>query len=419
MTLNVDIKPYTTVTDPLGLGQPQAPLNTAVVGKVGWRERLKNHWARWMVSPALYQWSVSNPLTRWFTQKRTREVFDLMAGFVHFQVLLNCLRLGVLARVHQSPCTLRELALHVGLPEDRLDRLVWSAVSLKLMDQRSEGRYGIGSLGVLVVSYPGIEAMVEHNALLYADMSDTPKMLQSQEGVAQAKMHQYWPYTLGQTSESAPFEKQTTGEGEGGQTSPSRQTERYSQLMSVSQNFVIQEILSNYDFAQHRRVLDIGCGLGRFASTLAQSVGSLELMLMDLPAVVELTQSAHVNTDYFSRLSFVPGSFKTDPLPVGMDLVTLVRVAHDHSDSDVFELLRKIHAALPSKGSLLLAEPMADPRGARQDAYFHFYLMAMGEGRLRTPQKLSDMMLEAGFTRVELLSNPMPTHARILIAQKT
>jgi demethylspheroidene O-methyltransferase len=62
---------------------------------------------------------------------------------------------------------------------------------------------------------------------------------------------------------------------------------------------------------------------------------------------------------------------------------------------------------------------MADPRGARQDAYFHFYLMAMGEGRLRTPQKLSDMMLEAGFTRVELLSNPMPTHARILIAQKT
>ena len=424
MTLNIELDVYSSMTDPSGLGQPHAQAPTSVRHQADWRERLRSTVDRWMVSPLLYRVSVSTFFTRWFTQKRTREVFDLMAGFVHFQVLLNCLRLGVLRRVHESPCTLEELAQQLGLPIERLDRLVWSAVALKLVDQRSNGRYGIGPLGVLVVSYPGIEAMVEHNALLYADMADTPRMLKSQAGIEDAKMHQYWPYTFGQVGVTAEHNCELelppeTQAPRASRASLAPQTERYSTLMSVSQNFVIQEITASYDFSQHQTVLDVGCGLGRFASTLAQQQGALSLMLMDLPEVVKLTQRSHMNTNYVSRMSFVPGSFKTDPIPMGADLVTLVRVAHDHSDQDVEHLFKKIHAALPLRGRLLLAEPMADPKGERQDAYFHFYLMAMGEGRLRTPQKLSNMMQQAGFSRIELLANPMPTHARILVAYKT
>ena len=228
MTSNVELKPFGAVSDSMGMSSSQAHAPAAHNAQTSWREHLRNRLNRWMVSPALYQWSVSNVLTRWFTQKRTREVFDLMAGFVHFQVLLNCLRLGVLARVQQSPCTLNDLALYTGLPEDRLDRLVWSAVSLKLMDQRSAGRYGIGPLGVLVVSYPGIEAMVEHNALLYADMGDTPKMLRSQAGVDHALMHQYWPYTVGEDSEDAALEGKTTMEHRTDASNETHQTERYS-----------------------------------------------------------------------------------------------------------------------------------------------------------------------------------------------
>ncbi len=419
MTLNIELKAYPSVSTAMGASPSASNPNTLEEVKLDWRERLRNRIDRWMVSPQLYRLSVSTFFTRWYTQKRTREVFDLMAGFVHFQVLLNCLRLGVLARVQQSPCSLAELANHVGLPANRLDRLVWSAVALKLMDQRSGARYGIGPLGVLVVSYPGIEAMVEHNALLYADMADTPQMLKSPEGVDNAQMHHYWPYTFGeQTNERIPPSPARDIDTNHEQDAANK-TARYSQLMSVSQNFVIQEIIDNYDFMPHQCVLDIGCGLGRFASTLAQHHPGLALLLMDLPEVVKLTERSHVNTHYISRMRFIPGSFKTDPIPSGADLVTLVRVAHDHCDADVLALLAKIHAALAPGGRLLLAEPMADARGERQDAYFHFYLMAMGEGLLRTPQKLSSMMQQAGFSRVELLSNPMPTHARILIAHKT
>jgi demethylspheroidene O-methyltransferase len=69
---------------------------------------------------------------------------------------------------------------------------------------------------------------------------------------------------------------------------------------------------------------------------------------------------------------------------------------------------------------LLLAEPMAQepdqtPQG---DAYFHFYLLAMGSGRLRTARELMGFMAEAGFTGMQLLSNPMPLQTQILLARK-
>ena len=83
-------------------------------------------------------------------------------------------------------------------------------------------------------------------------------------------------------------------------------------------------------------------------------------------------------------------------------------------------LLTKIYQMLPSGGRLLLTEPMAQPPGEKPvgDAYFHFYLLAMGSGRLRSPDELRSLMLEAGFESVEPVANPMPLHTRMLLGQK-
>ena len=97
-----------------------------------------------------------------------------------------------------------------------------------------------------------------------------------------------------------------------------------------------------------------------------------------------------------------------------------MRIAHDHADAVVLALLTAIYQALPSGGRFVLAEPMAHEPGQQPegDAYFHFYLLAMGSGRLRTPLELMHLMRQAGFSQVELLSNPMPVHARILLGRK-
>jgi len=280
-------------------------------------------------------------------------------------------------------------------------------VSLGLLEYRSHSRFGLGPLGVPLATHDGIAAMVEHNHLLYKDMQDPVGFLNN---AWQGSMAEYWPYAHdAQAAERAAQEKFS----------------RYSDLMAASQSFVVQEILSTFYFGEHRCVMDIGAGKGRFASDLAQHAPHLQLKLFDLPPVLELAKTNVQARGLSDRMSFHPGSFLHDELPTGADLITLVRVAHDHPDEVVIQLLKKIHNALPVGGVFLLAEPMAQTlsdtaQGPTQtDAYFHFYLLAMGAGRLRTPEELMRLISEAGFGGVELLPNAMPIHAQLIVARKT
>ena len=371
---------------------------------------LQNAWRKAMervnASPRLYQWSRRSPLTRWVTRQRTQALFDVMAGFVHSQVLLACVRMDLFRQLQHAPASLAHLAERTGVNPAALQRLLLSAVALKLLEHRSHGRFGLGPLGVPLAMHPGIAAMVEHNDLLYGDMRDPLAFLQH---AWQGGMADYWPYAHDEHAAD-------TAQGE--------KFSDYSDLMAASQRFVGDEILATYPFAKHRCVLDVGAGKGRFACELARHAPQLEIQLFDLPPVLALAQ-AHIESQALShRMRLHPGSFLHDDLPTGADLITLVRVAHDHPDDVVQALLNKIHQALPEGGMLMLAEPMAQapsdsPNAATQtDAYFHFYLLAMGAGRLRTPEELMRLMVQAGFKKPRRLRNALPVHAQILCAQK-
>ena len=371
--------------------------------KDAWQARLE----RWYAHPGLYRWSLGNPLTRWLTRRRTRKLFDLMAGFVHSQVLLGCVRLDLFRSLHHAPASLTDLARRTGLAPAVLQRLLLSAVALGLLEHRSQGRFGLGPLGVPLAQHEGIAQMIEHNHLLYQDMQDP---LQFLNNAWSGGMAEYWPYAHENPTPAAPDLDKFT---------------HYSELMAASQGFVVQELLSSYFFDEHRCVLDVGAGRGRFVGELAAHASHLKFKMFDLPPVLALAREGLQAKGLTDRVALHPGSFLDDPLPEGADLITLVRVAHDHPDAVVRQILQKAHDALPVGGVLLLAESMAQPDAeagqpsASVDAYFHFYLLAMGAGRLRTPQERQTMMQEAGFTHVEQVPNAMPIHARILLGRKS
>ena len=390
----------------LDLAQPVA----GAASRPAWRDRFDAWRDRLMTSNGFYRWSASHLLTRWVTRRRAQQVFDLMAGFIYSQVLLACVRLRILESVCQQPKTLEELAHQCQVSAPALQRLLDSAVALRLIEMRGAGRYGLGALGAPVAGHAGIRAMIEHHAVLYHDMQDPVALLRDQLGEGQ--MAAYWPYAGDGTTEN-------TGRGNPRQWQGDK-VSRYSQLMSASQPFVVDEVLATYDFAQHRCVLDVGGGQGTFVGRMANHCPQLTLQLFDLPQVAELARETFKKNTISDRAAAFGGDFLTDSLPTGADLVTLIRVAHDHPDGHVKVILRAIYNALPAGGTLLLAEPMAQPAGEKPlgDAYFHFYLLAMGTGRLRTTAELSSMMAEAGFARIESLANPIPLQTRILIGKK-
>jgi len=394
----------------LDVAQPHA----GSPARLGWwdalREPLQRRLDAWFSDPALYRWAIANPLTRWVTRRRTARLFDLMAGFVHSQVLLSCVRLDLFALLKQRPLDLDALAQHTRIEPSALQRLLLSAVALRLLEHRSMGRFGLGPLGAPLAQQDGIAAMIEHNNLLYQDLLQPVEFLRDAWA---GSMAGYWPYAHGKMPALG-----DTDVPDGAALAP---VARYSELMASSQNFVLQEILGTYSLAGHRRLMDVGGGKGRFISAAARQYPGLELALFDLPPVLQVAGDNLRAQGLFSRVALQPGSFLSDPLPQGADVITLIRVAHDHCDASVRDILRNIFQALPPGGTLILAEPMAQASGERpqpSDAYFHYYLLAMGAGRLRSHEELAALMRESGFATVTLLDNAMPIHARILVGTK-
>jgi demethylspheroidene O-methyltransferase len=57
--------------------------------------RLRSLRNRLLASPGFQRWAAAFPLTRPVARRHTRELFDLVAGFVYSQVLAACVALDL------------------------------------------------------------------------------------------------------------------------------------------------------------------------------------------------------------------------------------------------------------------------------------------------------------------------------------
>lgn len=368
----------------------------------GWRERWRAWRDRTLVDPVFQRRAVRWPFARAVARRRARALFDLVGGFVYTQVLLACVRVRAFDILAEGTQRLDDLARRLGLPPAAAERLLDAAAALDLVEARGPGWYGLGPLGAPLVGNEALTAMIEHHAVLYADLSDPVALLRG-DGPPPA-LARYWAYATAERPGALP----------GGQVA------EYSALMSASQPLVAEEVLDAYDVSRHGCLLDVGGGQGRFLIAAARRAPRLRLKLFDLPAVVPVAQDAFARAGVADRAQIHGGDFTCDELPHGADLASLVRVCYDHGDARVLTILRAVHAALPAGGTLLLAEPMAGAPGAPRmgDAYFGFYLLAMGSGRSRTAQDLAELVREAGFTDVRELPTALPVQVGVLVARK-
>ena len=141
--------------------------------------------------------------------------------------------------------------------------------------------------------------------------------------------------------------------------------------------------------------------------------------LFDLPAVAARAEARLAALGLRERTAVTGGDFHSDPLPVAADVISLIRVLHDHDDEAAVALLHAVRRALPSCGTLLVAEPMAGTPSAEPagDAYFGFYLLAMGSGRPRRVEEITEMLREAGFSEIRPLRTQTPLLVRAVVAR--
>jgi len=335
-----------------------------------------------LANPKFQAFAAKFPLTRPIAQREARALFDLCAGFVYAQILSACIELNLFELLAQNPNSAENLAARCQIPAEKLEILLAAAASLRLL-QKGAKEYRLGPLGAALRGNPGLPAMIAHHKLFYADMTSPVALLRGQTSPALAK---FWPYQ---------------GAGE---------PENYSSIMAATQTMVAAEILAAYDFGRHKTVLDAGGGTGAFLSALHQKHPHIERHLFDLPDVVASAKPG---------ITAHGGDLLGAELPTGADLITLIRVLHDHPDDSALKILRNVRAALPPGGTLLVAEPLAGTKGAEPvgAAYFGFYLLAMGSGRPRTGAELSALLSAAGFKNITQPRTAQPLITSVLLAK--
>jgi acetylserotonin N-methyltransferase len=118
-------------------------------------------------------------------------------------------------------------------------------------------------------------------------------------------------------------------------------------------------VAAAFDLSGHRVAADLGGGTGHLIAAICQQYPGVEGILFDLPRVATLARWRLAEVGLQDRVRVQEGDFFRDPLPEA-DLYCLGRIFHDWSEEKIRILLRKMHAALPEGGAVLLAEVLLD-----------------------------------------------------------
>lgn len=346
-------------------------------------------------------WAAKLPLINWIARSRAGGAFDLVAGFSYSQILRAFVESGLFDVLADGPASCKTVAAQLDLSEEATVTLLRAGRALQLSEEPQPDGWMLGEQGAVLAADKGAQAMIRHHRLLYRDLAD-PMDLLRRDRKEPTELSRYWSYAGA-----------LHGAAERGE-----ETREYSELMAASQHFVADQVLASFRFPAQAKLLDVGGGHGAFLARMGEANPGLRLGLFDLPEVAQAGAQILADKLGSDRVAAHPGNFFEDPIPQGYDIVSLVRILHDHDDEPAQSLLNNIHKSLAPGGRLLIAEPMACIPGAEGmgEAFFGMYLWAMGSGRPRSPAQITDMLREAGFARIRSVATPQPVNASLIVA---
>ena len=220
----------------------------------GWLARLRAWREDLLASPAFQRWAARFPLTRPIARRHARALFDLCAGFVYSQVLLACVQLELLrACCGAGRRPRRRWPRRCSCAPTRPRCLLRAAASLRLVERRDGGPLRPRRRSVRRCSAtPASLAMIEHHALLYADLADPVALLR-----ARPRRHGARAATGPTPSPRRPA------------SCPPAQVRRVHALMAGSQPLVAERDPRRLSDRGHRCLLDVGGGDGTFLAAAA------------------------------------------------------------------------------------------------------------------------------------------------------
>lgn len=183
----------------------------------------------------------------------------------------------------------------------------------------------------------------------------------------------------------------------------------YNQAMTNSSLMLSYAILSEYNFKNTNKIIDIGGGQGILVSMILHKYPNIHAAIFDLPHVVEGAKEIAKQFNVSDRLETISGNF-FEEIPEGADTYFLKSIIHNLSNDQCIDLLIRTKSVIPENGKILIFEPIIknDNRYSFAKLYDIQMLVGRNGGKERTKDEFYDIVTKSGLKVNRIVETAAP-----------
>jgi O-methyltransferase/methyltransferase family protein len=325
------------------------------------------------------------------TQVAPDSILQVASGFMASKHLFVANEVGLFGHLADGPCTLDDLAVRSGIPQRRIRILADAMVALGFVAREGD-RYRNGPVADAFLA--GQTAADLGPLLRFWNRISYPWWAEQETAIRTGKG-------------SVPF----------GAASDEFWTLAAEGMEALSAE-TAEALAATHDFGRHRRVLDLGGGIGTYLMAVLRRYAGLQATLFELPPTAAVARRHLAATPLAAVIEIVEGDFFTDPVPEGHDAVILTNVIHMFSPERNLALLRRIRNRVPDGARLLLVDLWTDPTHSQPTFAALLageFQIASGEGAAYSEEDLRGWLQESGWQFLE--RRPLVGPTGVVMAQ--
>lgn len=180
-------------------------------------------------------------------------------------------------------------------------------------------------------------------------------------------------------------------------------------------------MLSLIDLGNVSTLLDIGGGPATYARLLAERYESLQVTVLDVPAVIDVAATLIADSTARDRITLQPGSMFTDSFGSDFDAVLFSGVLHRTEGDDTVKLLQKAADALKPRGQVFISDVFtgSDNQGPVLPELFSLQMMLISDqGRSLKLPEIAELCQAAGLELQSKVPYPPPLPHTLCVAVK-
>jgi hypothetical protein len=269
-------------------------------------------------------------------------IMQIGLGFWASKTLLSAVELDLFTELARKPETLETLQDRIGLHPRSARDFLDSLVALGLLD-RNNGHY---------CNMPATDFFLD---------KEKPSYIGGILEMANQRLYGYWGHLTEGLRTGLP-QNEVRG---GGQpvfetlyADPVRLKGFLRAMTGISHGSALA-IAAKFPFKDYKTVCDVGAAQGDTAAQIALAHPHLKAIGFDLPEVGPIFEECAAQFGLNGRLTFAPGSFFENPLPMA-DVIVMGHILHDWDLATKKMLIRKAYDALPDGGAYIVYEALID-----------------------------------------------------------